>query len=426
MNPKVFLATDVYTPNKPAKITFVERKSLDAKLIPSLSTPGKQIVIYGHSGSGKTTLLVNKLQQLSQGYLTTRCMSGMTFEQIVLDAFDQLGMYYDAETTDSIENKVSAALQVEYAIIKAQIGGEISGNSQIKSYRILPPQLTPQTLGKFLGTVKNWWILEDFHRIDEPEKQKLAQVMKVFMDMSNDFGDLKIIALGAVNTARQIISYNSDMRHRVSEIRVPLLSHKEMKEIIQKGEDALNFNIPAKVQTALIHYSNGLGTVCHQLCLNICFASEITQSLPEKVTATEEQLSKAVEMYMENASDTLKDTFDRAFRQLKKRTFDNGKLILGALTRLSQDGATFAEISTEVKKAEPKYPPGNLTRYLNELQTEKRGAVIRYDSASGKYSFSDPIYRAYATFVFKTDSTFLLVANIRELTDYIKKLLVKP
>jgi hypothetical protein len=28
---------------------------------------------------------------------------------------------------------------------------------------------------------------------------------------------------------------------------------------------------------------------------------------------------------------------------------------------------------------------------------EKRGALLRYDATSGKYDFSDPVYRAFAT-----------------------------
>ena len=58
-----FKTTDVFTPSKPATITFVERDDLTEQLVNAIWTPGKQIVVYGHSGSGKTTLLLNKLQQ---------------------------------------------------------------------------------------------------------------------------------------------------------------------------------------------------------------------------------------------------------------------------------------------------------------------------------------------------------------------------
>ena len=49
---------DVFTPTKPAILTFVEGEYLNAQLVDALRTPGKQLVVYGHSGSGKTTLLL--------------------------------------------------------------------------------------------------------------------------------------------------------------------------------------------------------------------------------------------------------------------------------------------------------------------------------------------------------------------------------
>jgi ABC-type lipoprotein export system ATPase subunit len=67
---------DVFTPTTPARLTFVERETINARLVNALRTPGKQIVVYGYSGSGKTTLLVNKLHQLYDKHITSRCMEG--------------------------------------------------------------------------------------------------------------------------------------------------------------------------------------------------------------------------------------------------------------------------------------------------------------------------------------------------------------
>jgi ABC-type bacteriocin/lantibiotic exporter with double-glycine peptidase domain len=54
----------VFTPTTPARLAFVERESINNKLVNALRTPGKQVVVYGYYGSGKTTLLENKLHQI--------------------------------------------------------------------------------------------------------------------------------------------------------------------------------------------------------------------------------------------------------------------------------------------------------------------------------------------------------------------------
>ncbi|MCL4264806.1 MAG: hypothetical protein KJ069_16405 [Anaerolineae bacterium] len=389
---------EVFTPTQPARANFVERKNVNEKLVKALVTPGKQIVVYGHSGCGKTTLLVNKLHQFYEDHIVTRCTNTMSFEQIMLNGFDQLNPFYNIEQVKSNNTKISSAISSEYALIKAQIGGEYSDSSETKMQRIIPPQLTVQTLARLLGEAKCCWVLEDFHKIARSEKTKLAQSMKLFMDMSDIYASLKIIAIGAVNTAREVIEYDAEMRNRVAEIQVPLMNAVELTEIVDKGQQLLNFSLRPSVKKSIVNYSNGLAAVCHQLCFNICFAAGITETLPERVMISDKELQQALEAYIEEASDTVKSAFDKALRQ-RKRQYENGKLILQALIKADISGARHSEILAEIRKKEPGYPPSNLTSYLHQLQTEKKGKLLRYDSASGKYSFADPIYRFFATAV---------------------------
>lgn len=391
---------DVFTPTKPARATFVERETINDKLVDALRTPGKQIVVYGHSGSGKTTLLVNKLHQTYENHITTRCTSEMTFAQLLLNSFDQLNVFAEVERVEKITRHFSSSASAEYAAIKAQITAAFADESQTKKQRALPLQLTPQTLAKFLGEARCCWVLEDFHKIEHTEKRKLSQIMKLFMDMADDYNDLKIIAIGAVDTARQVIEYDSEMRNRVSEIHVPLMTASEIEEIIDKGEKLLNFAILRDAKQGIVRYSNGLASVCHQLCLNICFAAEIYSTLPEVAHVTASELQRALQMYISDASDTLKSAFDKALRQKRKGRFDNCRLILQALSQCDQEGAVHATLLGHIRKKHPDYPAGNLTQYLKELQTPERGALVRYDSASSRFSFSDPVYRVFAMSVF--------------------------
>jgi len=227
--------------------------------------------------------------------------------------------------------------------------------------------------------------------------------MKVFMDMASSYKDLKVIAIGATGTAREVVQYDPEMRNRVAEIYVPLMTDEELTEIIEKGQRLLNFGIPKKDQGAIVKYSNGLASVCHQLCLNICFASGIVETLDQSKSVSSSDLESALKRYVDDASDSLKATFDKAVRQIRVRSFDNCRIILKALANAAPDGLTRADLLAEIRKTTRRYPPGNLTLYLNKLIKDDRGAILRYDSISGVYSFSDPLYQVFAKVVFAKD-----------------------
>lgn len=394
-------AIEVFTPSTPARIAFVERYEINDKLVNAITTPGKQIVVYGHSGSGKTTLLVNKLKQLYEGHITTRCMKGMKFEQIILDAFDQLAPYYQIERTIAKKNTQSVDLAATYLAIQSKLNSSQTFEQGSKEVRILPPQLTPQTLGRLLGAAKACWLIEDFHKIDEGEKPKLSQLMKIFMDLADEHTDLKIIALGAVDTARQVVDYDSEMRNRVAEIQVKLMSEPEIMEIIHKGEEVLNVVIGDDIKKLISRYSNGLASVCHHLCLNMCRAEGVSQTTIHQTRLTRSSFEAALKMYVEEASDSIRSAFDKALKLRRKSAFNSQELILRTLTMFKERGAGRVELYRKIQENHPSYSETNLKTCLAKLQTAEYGEMLRYDATSGYFSFSDPIFRAYALVHFR-------------------------
>ena len=387
-------ATDVFTPTTPAKFAFVERQALNDQLVDALRTPGKQVVVYGPSGSGKTTLLVNKLEQLYPDHITTRCTVATTFESLLLNAFDSLNVYYSSAASIKKSRSISAKLETDYLGIKTAIEAAASSEVQLSLSRILPPQLTAQRLAEFCGAAGCCWVLEDFHKVPQIEKAKVAQVMKVFMDTAADFRDVKVVAIGAVDSAREVIQYDPEMRNRVAEIAVPLMTEGELDELLRKGESLLRIRL-GNLRHELAKYSSGLAAVCHQLGLNICFAAGVEQTCTDILIIESAQFRRGLERYLSDASDTLKAVFELAMKQQRMRSFDNSRLILRALAGLGDSGGTHAEILKVVREVEAKYPASNLTAYLRELQSSKRGEILRFNPGSGRYFFSDPLYLAY-------------------------------
>lgn len=381
----------------PAREAFVEREALNDRLIDAIRTPGKQLIIYGHSGSGKTTLIERKLFEVYEHHITVSCVRGMTFEQVVLDAFDQL----DAFLVVGGSVQESATWNAQISSLWAQVSAAKTAMVEARSERLLPPQLTVQNLARLVGAANACWVLEDFHKLDSDEKEKLAQAMKMFMDTARNYPAIKAVAVGAVGTAREVVAYDQEMRNRVAEIEVPLMSDAEISRIITAGENKLRIKFENPVRESIVKFSNGIPAICHQLCLSACFSAGVQVAQAKSVEVRKPHLESAVREFVESASDSIRDRFDRAIRRERVRKYDNYSIVLRAICEAPLGGATIGELSSIIAKIEPGYPVNNIGRYLDSLMTDGRGAVLRKDQASGKYFHSDPFIRSYSQAFFR-------------------------
>lgn len=385
---------EVFTPTTQARINFVDRNTINDDLVDALRTPGKQLIVYGESGSGKSTLLLNKLRQIYSGHITTQCSAAMTYDKLLLDAFDQLDQYYLSNRTSQKGRSVSSSLIADFSRIRASVDAAVSQSTTRSEERVIPPQLTAQRLAQFLGAQGMCWVVEDFHKMPDSEKLPFAQSMKIFCDVSATYPDVKTITIGAAETARQVVEYDPEMSRRVSELLVPLMTDEELARIIRNGQELLNVDLSELIDP-IVQYSAGLPAVCHQLALSACLENGITTTQAEHAALSREDLKAAAERYIRESSDTLKAGFDKALKRHRVRRFDNCRLILAAIASGPLSGMLVSDILNTVREVEAEYPAGNLAQYLRELTQDTRGNVLRL-GADGKYRFSDPLYYSFA------------------------------
>lgn len=388
---------EVFTPSMPAREAFVERPTINNRLVDAIRTPGKQVIIYGHSGSGKTTLIERKLFEVYEHHVTVSCVKGMTFEQVMLDAFDQLDSFM--VVGGSVQNSTSWNAQI--AALWSQVSAAKTSMVQSNSQRILPPQLTVQNLARLVGAASACWVLEDFHKLEPAEKEKLAQAMKMFMDTARLYPSIKAVAVGAVGTAREVVAYDQEMQHRVAEIEVLLMSDAEILAIVQAGEGKLGISFQKGVADSIVRFSNGIPAICHQLCLSACISAGVLTSDNKGEVITRPHLEAAVKEFVASASDSMRDRFQRAVRRERVRKYDNYAIALRAACEAPLEGGTIGELSVLIGQIESKYPVNNIGRYLESLTTDGRGAVLRKDQASGRFFLSDPFIRSYAQAYFR-------------------------
>ena len=190
------------------------------------------------------------------------------------------------------------------------------------------------------------------------------------------------------------MTLRGDVKQRASQIFVPLMTSDELNAIVQGGEKLLNIDMSA-LSTDIVHYSAGVASACHQICLNACLEKNIKSTSAKRVTLARADLAPAVSRYVTESSDSLKEVFEAALRQYRVRQFDNCRLILTALATGPVEGMLHSEILASVRRHHRSYPSGNLTTYLKGLTEEERGSVLR-KGQDGRYRFSDPLYHTFA------------------------------
>lgn len=233
------------------------------------------------------------------------------------------------------------------------------------------------------------------------------------MDCGLEYPQVKIIALGAVQTARQVVEYDDEMRNRVSEIEIHLMEPDEILKIISTGEKCLNIEFSEKIKKLIVKYSGGLPAVCHQLCLNSCNAKGLIETSPITIKITNEDFKKAVENYVEETSDSIRSRFEKALKPNRNSKYNIPKIVLQKLIDLPDSGSSRFEILKKVKDEIPTCTDASLKRALNSLTLPSSGEVIRHSQNSGLYAFSDPLYHAYALTIFhKADSSNIDIENV--------------
>lgn len=382
---------NVFTPSSIAKLTYIERKELEKDLEKFLDMPGMQIVLYGHSGCGKSTLINNKLDELKTKKITTRCDSDTTFNDIILRAFDKLDLFYNSERTNKYTSSIKSEVSAKYKEIGSLISSTTTVENGAVERRILPVQLTPQRLAEFMGEANCIWIIEDFHKVSEVEKRKIADVLKIFIDTSNEFNEskMKIICIGAVGTARELVELDTNLSTRIAEIYVPLLKECELEELIDKGFKLMNIKNVNGLKNKIIYYSNNLASICHQICYDICYNKAIlkTKIFPEYVY--ENDFQKSVSSYVRKNTDTFTKIYDKVCTEVAKKN------LLIALINTEKEYCSEPEIQKELRRLQAYSTKQIMIDGLSDLCTINFEEVVRFDRNSKRYSFSSPFFQAF-------------------------------
>lgn len=394
-----YKAEQLFTPSTAASVNYIKRENVDLLLYKEMSTPGKQLVVFGHSGSGKTSSVRNMLDKHKYKYIRTHCESATTFEQLILNAFDELGGFVASEVSHTNSTTIKGELAAEYRSIRSCIAKEQTSEDKISYSRVVPPQLTPQKLARFMGESRIVWLIEDFHKVNQEEKRRIADIVKIFVDNANDYPSSKIICIGACESAHELIQLDSNLSTRVSEISVPLLHDDEIEQIVRNGFRLLNVIPCNSLVEKLVYYSDRLGSAAHQMCLDICLDKRIEKTSCRRRDLEDSSFQAAIDGFINRRSDTLKTIYEAATKD------QLGWYILKTFSFKESGRLSLSDITTTVNKNKSgmRFPENNVQAKLQEL-IEPPFSIIYYNRNAEKYALSTPFWHRFLRLQFNIEA----------------------
>jgi len=346
---KKYLLRDVFTSSADTS-NYIQRQSIENNLVRNLDRKGTQIVVFGHSGGGKTTLIEHIKRTRNIQMIESICMANTKIDDLIRDAFDRLELFYNSDKSKTETGKLFSKFKSEYLGNSAEVSAERGFSNSTKQTRVVPVQVTAQRLSGFLGEAKLVWLIDDFHKLDDSEKVIFSQMLKVFSTQSKKYSDLKIICVGAERSAREVIDYDKEMKDRVAEVHVPLMTNNEIKEIVRNGFKLLNAEVDDRLVDLIAKYSSNLPTVAHDLCYHLSYDLDITSTLSKRLFIEATSLNSALEAYVESSKDSYKQSLDKALSQRRKSKYNNGLIIIQALVNLGNSQVSHAELLHEIHK----------------------------------------------------------------------------
>lgn len=308
--------------------TFVKPTEY-TKLLVSLRTPGRGLVVEGPSGIGKTTSITKALDDLNI-------------------------------TSDIL--KLTARKKEDRELIEA-----------------LPE------MGS-IGTV----IIDDFHHLDENVKESIADYMKTLADEEDENSKLVIVGINKVGDS--LIKFATDLNNRIDTIRFEANPEEKVRELVEKGEGALNISFNTKEK--IISDAQGSFHIAQMLCRETCIKADVIQRCEQHT-----ELTISFEVIKEKVLEDLHRLFfskARLFATGPKLRREGRAPYLHMLYWLAMSNEWFLQIDQAmIKYPEHKSSVGQVVDkgYLESFLMAKHDElsdVLHYDSTTRILSVEDP------------------------------------
>lgn len=265
---------EVFGVSKAPVASYIERAPVDDALEGALAET-RQIIIYGSSKQGKTALLQRHVPEDKR--ITVHCGPTTTAEDLYRSILRQQGVEITSEKTAETGRELTAGISAKFTAHlpffgkgEAETRGEAKSTakngSTIKSIEF--NLAVAQDVGELILSIEGnnrFYVLENFHYLQDEVQQQLAFDLRTFEEMG-----VRFIILGVWRERNRLVQYNGDLQDRIAEVPVEPWGTADFERIVETGSPLLRVSFSDEIREKIFEEAHGSVAVVQELLKKVC------------------------------------------------------------------------------------------------------------------------------------------------------------
>ncbi|MBU6463892.1 MAG: AAA family ATPase [Bradyrhizobium sp.] len=351
---------------------FAGRSSEVHRIIETVFSKSKHVVLFGEKGVGKTSLsniFWKRFNKTLKSFIVARVQAGPhdTFSSLWLRALEEL-----------------------------QAAGDASGKSDYVQFNANFETITPSQVRRELQKCKvnalPIIIIDEYSEVVDDDAKKLtANLIKEFYDFTIT---TTVILVGVAENISELIADHASIDRAIIQIPLNRMSDNELKEIIQKRANRTVMTFSGDATWTIIALSRGLPYFTQTLSKFAALHAIDNQ----RIEVTNEDVEASMARFIEGSEKSFKEAYRDAIRSNQDNNFEHS-LLACALAKPDEEGFFTANDVVDPYSAimKEKKRIAHFEKHLRRFSSDDGGNILikRGGDRKQTFRFKDPMMQPY-------------------------------